>query len=146
MVETLEERSLILIDEPESHLHPPLLSSFIRVLSDLLINRNGVSIIATHSPVVLQEVPKECIWKLRRIGAEAKVDRLEIESFGENVGILTQEIFGLEVTDSGFHKILKELVEKSESYEDAVAKLKGQIGLEGKAILRSLFYQKTKSV
>ena len=146
LVETLEERSLILIDEPESHLHPPLLSSFIRVLSDLLINRNGVSIIATHSPVVLQEVPKECIWKLRRIGAEAKVDRLEIESFGENVGILTQEIFGLEVTDSGFHKILKELVEKSESYEDAVAKLKGQIGLEGKAILRSLFYQKTKSV
>ena len=146
LVETLEERSLILIDEPESHLHPPLLSTFIRVLSDLLINRNGVSIIATHSPVVLQEVPKECIWKLRRIGAEAKVDRLEIESFGENVGILTQEIFGLEVTDSGFHKILKELVEKSESYEDAVAKLKGQIGLEGKAILRSLFYQKTKSV
>ena len=146
LVETLEDRSLILIDEPESHLHPPLLSSFNRVLSDLLINRNGVSIIATHSPVVLQEVPKECIWKLRRIGAEAKVDRLEIESFGENVGILTQEIFGLEVTDSGFHKILKELVEKSESYEDAVAKLKGQIGLEGKAILRSLFYQKTKSV
>jgi hypothetical protein len=48
VVETLEERSLVLVDEPEAHLHPPLLSAFTRSLSDLLINRNGVAIIATH--------------------------------------------------------------------------------------------------
>ncbi len=144
LVETLQERSLVLIDEPESHLHPPLLSSFIRSLSYLLINRNGVSIIATHSPVVLQEVPKACIWKLRRNGTEAIAERLEIESFGENVGVLTQEVFGLEVTDSGFHKILKELVRENESYETAIEILNNQIGLEAKAILRSLFYQKDK--
>jgi len=62
LVETLEERSLVLVDEPEAHLHPPLLSAFIRSLSDLLINRNGVAIIATHSPVILQEVPRTCVW------------------------------------------------------------------------------------
>lgn len=48
----------MLIDEPEGHLHPPLLSAFVRALSELLVNRNGVAIIATHSPVVLQEVPR----------------------------------------------------------------------------------------
>ena len=53
LVETVEEKTLILLDEPESHLHPPLLSAFTRALSDLLVNRNGVAIIATHSPVVL---------------------------------------------------------------------------------------------
>ena len=58
LVELVEERSLVLIDEPEGHLHPPLLSAFVRVLSDLLIQRNGVAIVATHSPVVLQEVPR----------------------------------------------------------------------------------------
>lgn len=145
LVETIEERSLLLIDEPESHLHPPLLSSFIRAVSDLLINRNGVSIMATHSPVILQEVPKACVWKLRRNGAEAVAERLEIESFGENVGILTQEVFGLEVTDSGFHRILKELVRTNETYETAIELLNNQIGLEAKAILRSLFYQKNKT-
>ncbi len=66
LIETVEERTLVLIDEPEAHLHPPLLSAFIRVLSDLLIQKNGVAIIATHSPVVLQEVPQKCVWKLRR--------------------------------------------------------------------------------
>jgi len=142
LVETVQERSLVLFDEPESHLHPPLLSSFIRAVSDLLINRNGVGIIATHSPVILQEVPKSCVWKLRRDGMVAVAERLEIESFGESVGVLTHEVFGLEVTDSGFHKLLKELVKTTSSYQEAIEVLNYQIGLESKAILRSLFFQK----
>jgi predicted ATP-binding protein involved in virulence len=133
---------LVLIDEPEAHLHPPLLSSFMRSLSDLLIDTNAISIIATHSPVVLQEVPRSCVWKLHRSGTEARVERLEIESFGENAGVLTQEVFGLEVTDSGFHSILKKAVENNNTYEAAVRYLNNSIGLEGRAILRSLFYQK----
>lgn len=145
LVETVQERSLVLFDEPESHLHPPLLSSFTRAISELMINRNAVAIIATHSPVILQEVPKSCVWKLRRNGAIAIAERLEIESFGENVAILTQEVFGLEVTNSGFNKILKEIVRISASYDDAIELLDNQIGLEAKAILRSLFYQKKKS-
>lgn len=140
LIETIEERSLVLMDEPEGYLHPPLLSAFIRALSDLLINRNAVAIIGTHSPVVLQEVPKSCVWRLRRHGATALAERLNIESFGENVGLLTQEVFGLEVTDSGFHKILQNLVEDSESYDDAISRLNNQLGFEGKAILRNLDY------
>jgi hypothetical protein len=130
------------LDEPEGYLHPPLLSAFVRALSDLLQRRNAVAIIGTHSPVVLQEVPKNCIWKLRRQGADAIAERLEIESFGENVGTLTQEVFGLEVVDSGFHKILKDVVEQTETFEEAITKFNNQLGLEARAILRNLFYQK----
>lgn len=140
LVETIEERSLVLLDEPEGYLHPPLLSAFIRALSDLLISRNAVGIIGTHSPVVLQEVPKSCVWKLRRSGANAVAERPEIESFGENVGLLTQEVFGLEVTDSGFHKILQSLAQRTDSYREAINELEGQLGFEGKAILRNLLY------
>jgi predicted ATP-dependent endonuclease of OLD family len=142
IIENLQEKSLVLIDEPEAHLHPPLLSAFIRTLSELLILTNGVAIIVTHSPVVLQEVPKSCVWKLRRYGEESIAERLEIESFGENVGILTREIFGLEVTDSGFHKMLQSLTQEHSTYESAIRKLGGQLGFEGKAILRNLFYDK----
>lgn len=142
IVETIEERSLVLLDEPEGYLHPPLLSAFIRALSDILIQRNAVAIIGTHSPVVLQEVPKSSVWKLRRHGADAIAERLEIESFGENVGLLTQEIFGLEVTDSGFHNILKKIANESSNYEEAVNKLNNKIGQEGKAILRMLMHNK----
>lgn len=138
LVETVEERTLVLLDEPEAHLHPPLLSAFVRALSDLLINRNGVGIIATHSPVVLQEVPRSCVWKVRRTNVRVEADRPEIETFGENVGILTREIFGLEVTDSGFHKMLRDAVASGDNYENVVGRFDGEVGGEAKAIIRAL--------
>lgn len=106
LVDCITERSLVILDEPENHLHPPLLSAFIRTLSDLLIDRNGVAIVATHLPMILQEVPKSCVWKINRNGMEVRADRLDIESFGATIGALTREVFGLEVSQSGFHKIL----------------------------------------
>jgi len=138
LIETLQEKSLVIIDEPEAHLHPPLLSAFTRTLSNLLIDTNGVAIIATHSPVVLQEVPRSCIWKLRRMGSEVKAERLEIESFGENVGILTKEIFGLEVTNSGYYKLIREFIEKNDSYDRIINKFNNKLGMEARAIIMSL--------
>lgn len=137
LVELVEEKSLVLIDEPESHLHPPLLAAFVRALSDLLINRNGVAVIATHSPVVLQEVPRSCAWKLGRAGREARADRPELETFGENVGTLTREVFGLEVTRTGFHRLIAERAQ-GRSYEQVLALFGGQLGAEGRALARAL--------
>lgn len=138
LIETIEEKTLVLIDEPESHLHPPLLSAFTRALSDLLMDRNAVAIIATHSPVVLQEVPKSCVWKLERTRNQGMSYRPECETFGENVGILTREVFGLEVKKSGFHSLLTESIENGENFEKILDNYKQQLGFEGQAILRSL--------
>lgn len=134
----VDEKTLVLIDEPETHLHPPLLSAFIRAVSNLLIERNGVAVIATHSPVVLQEVPKCCVWKLSRFGAAVKAERPAIETFGENVGTLTREVFGLEVERSGFFKLLESMVKQQHDYNDVMGALHGQLGAEGKAMLRVL--------
>lgn len=138
LVETIEERSLVLLDEPESHLHPPLLSAFIRALSDLLIYRNGVAIIATHSPVVLQEVPKTCVWKLRKSGMNVAADRPQLETFGENVGILTQEVFGLEVTNSGFHRMIAKAVRQRRDYDGVLGVFNGHLGSEARALIQGL--------
>lgn len=142
LVETVEERTLVLLDEPELHLHPPLLSAFSRALSKLLIDRNEVAIITTHSPVILQEVPKRCVWKIRRTGHEVIGERLEIETFGENIGVLTNEVFGLEVTNSGFHPMLLDMVNKYMSYERIIRKFKGELGKEARAILKILLATK----
>lgn len=138
LVEKVEERTLVLMDEPEAHLHPPLLSALIRAVSDLLINRNGVAIIATHSPVILQEVPKSCVWKMRRHGGGAVVERPERETFAEHVGVLTHEVFGLEVTRSGFHKMLADTIEPEDSFDDVIEKFDHEIGYEGRALISSL--------
>jgi predicted ATPase len=142
LIETVEEKTLVLLDEPESHLHPPLLSAFTRALSDLLINRNGVAIVATHSPVVLQEVPKSCVSILRRTRLILNVDRPESETFAENVGVLTREVFGLEVSKSGFHDLLAKSVDEGKSYDEIEEEYQYQLGFEGRAILRSMTIQR----
>lgn len=138
LVATVDEKTLVLIDEPESHLHPPLLSAFLRALSDLLHDRNGVAIIATHSPVVLQEIPKKCVWKILRAGSSVRAIRPAIETFGENVGVLTSDVFSLEVESSGFHSMLAKSVESGATYEQILAEYEGQIGVEGRSILTHL--------
>lgn len=142
LVATVEEKTLVLLDEPESHLHPPLLSAFIRALSNLLDNRNGVAIIATHSPVVLQEIPKSCVWKIERTGIITNPFRPKIETFGENVGTLTSEIFGLEVEKSGFHNLLTESVKQGGTYEDILRSYNNQLGSEGRLLLKILIHQR----
>ncbi len=138
LVLRVEEKTLVLIDEPESHLHPPLLSAFIRATSDLLHNRNGVAIIATHSPVVLQEVPKSCVWKLKRSGTATGRYRPDIETFGENVGSLTSEVFGLEVEKSGFYDLLTKSVHAGGDFTSILEKYNQQLGSEGRIILKIL--------
>lgn len=138
LVATVEEKTLLLLDEPESHLHPPLLSAFLRALADLLHDRNGVAIIATHSPVVLQEIPRSCVSKIYRVGSAVSAKRPDIETFGENVGLLTSEVFSLEVERSGFVALLAKSVDVGKSYEVILNEYSGQLGFEGRAILKSL--------
>jgi predicted ATPase len=146
LIETVEERTLVLIDEPESHLHPPLLSALTRALADLLTNRNAVAIIATHSPVVLQEVPRSCVSIIDRSRLEAAVAPPEAETFGENVGTLTRHVFGLQVINSGFHELLHNEVKSGKSYEQIENEYSDQIGYEGKALLRSLTIARDKGL
>ena len=138
LVEKVDERSLVLVDEPEAHLHPPFLAAFVRALSDLLINRNGVAIIATHSPVVLQEVPRTCVWRIRRYGGRAVAERVPVETFAEHVGTLTHEVFGLEVTKSGFHKMIADAVRPDDGFEVIEEKFDGQVGSEGRGLVAAL--------
>jgi len=138
LVQLTEEKTVIIFDEPENHLHPPLLSAFIRAISELLTKKNGMAIISTHSPVVLQEVPASCVWKIIKRGSDTLAERPTLETFAENVGTLTHEVFGLEVHKSGFLALLKHEAETVRSYQAIMANYNREIGMEGRAILRSL--------
>lgn len=138
LVAKVEEKTLVLFDEPESHLHPPLLSALMRSLSQLLHTRNAVAIIATHSPVVLQEIPRSCVWKVFRSKRASEKKRPDTETFGENVGTLTREVFGLEVERSGFHTVLSDLVAKGGTFDEIFGQLGGSLGNEARGILKAM--------
>ena len=142
LVELVKEKSLILIDEPETHLHPPLLSALIRAIAELATNRNGIAIIATHSPVVLQEVPGSCVWMIQRSGELSQANRLSIETFGESVSRLTSEVFRLSIDHTGFREILFELLRKNHgSIPSTLGELDNKLGAEGRFLLSSLELQ-----
>lgn len=142
LVELVEERTLVLLDEPEIHLHPPLLSSLVRSVSDLMVDRNGVALIATHSPVVLQEVPAECVSVLTRVGTDFRAWPLDTESFGESVSRLTSEVFHLNVGRTGYHQVLHELLREFDGDQAQVLDaLRDRLGSEGRFVLNALAKQ-----
>lgn len=136
LVELVSDRSLVLIDEPETHLHPPLLASFVRALSDLLQSRNGVAVVATHSPVLLQEVPSSCVQLIARTGGASQITRPDTETFGENVGTLTRRVFELEVENSGFYRMLVDSA-NGRSFDEVMSLFADKVGGEGRAVVRS---------
>jgi hypothetical protein len=75
---------------------------------------------------------------MRRTRLSAQLNRPELETFGENVGTLTREVFGLEVTKSGFHDVLAHSVTEGKSFDQIVHEFGGQIGFEGRALLMAL--------
>ena len=144
-VAEVEERTIVFLDEPENHLHPPLLSALVRALSDLLMDRNGVAIVSTHSPVVLQEIPKSCVYLLTRYGQEyVKPERLDRETFGSSLGCLIDDAFAFEVNNSGFHKMMVETAAKYDNYPDALAEYGGHLGDEARILLRMLIRMNAK--
>jgi hypothetical protein len=72
----------------------------------------------------------------------SKAERLRTETFGENVSVLTREVFELEVTKSGFHQLVAQAIDGSSTYEDALASFDGQLGTEGKALAKALLAER----
>lgn len=138
IIEVIEEKTLLLIDEPETHLHPPLLSALIRLLSTLLAECNGAAIIATHSPVVLQETPKRCVTVLYRDGDTVTSERPERETFGENVSVLTRSAFNLELSRTGYVNLIQQMVDEYRYFDKIYRQFGEELGSEALAILSAL--------
>lgn len=111
-------KSLVLFDEPETHLHPPLIAAAMHALRLVLEEKNAFAIVATHSPVILQETLAQHVRVIRRIGSEFEVFVPAKETFGENVGTLTHDIFGLTSAATDFHEVLDLLIQAHNTVEE----------------------------
>lgn len=111
-------RSLILFDEPEMHLHPPLTAALMHALRIVLEEKDALAILATHSPVVLQETLARHVRVVRRSGPVFDILPSNLETFGENVGALTYDAFGLTASSTDYHKTLDLLIERFTAIEE----------------------------
>lgn len=132
----VEEKTLVLFDEPELYLHPPLISDYIRIISNIMHKKNALSIVATHSPIVVQETPKECTYIIKKTDTiNNRVIRPAKETFGENISLLTDEVFGLDVKQAGFYKFLLD------NYKDIYRNIDSlQLGNDAQLMLEILYH------
>jgi predicted ATPase len=109
LIAYLEPGSLVLIDEPEVHLHPPLTSALMRGIATSLAIFESVAIVATHSSVVVQELPSRNVRVLRRIENQTIVRPPEIETYGESLSAIDRHVFGLAGVPTNYMKVLHQL-------------------------------------
>ncbi|NEU61876.1 AAA family ATPase [Paenibacillus sp. ALJ109b] len=94
--EYVNHNSIVLIDEPETHLHPKWIRGYIKTLIDLLGNRKCHVIIATHSPLIVSDVTKNCIIGLKKNKYDIKQFKIDDKTLGLNYEEVLSEIFDLE--------------------------------------------------
>lgn len=134
LVGALQQRSLVLIDEPESHLHPPLLAALMKSVGKALEAHKSYAVIATHSPVVLQEIAGCYAHVLRRYGESNSVVEPEIETFGENIGLLTRHVFNLDNSQSDYVGVLNNLASEF-SLEEIEALFQHGLSSQARALI-----------
>lgn len=59
--------------------------------------------VATHSPIVVQELPKQTVNIIEKYGDSIIVRKPNIETFGETLGVLINEIFKFNPEKTGFY-------------------------------------------
>lgn len=104
---SLEQSSLVLIDEPEAHLHPALTASTLRSIRFLLEEHNSYAIVATHSALVLQEVPGRCVRRLDVCGSTPLVANYEGDTFGASLSEINEHAFSLQGSQINFRNLLE---------------------------------------
>lgn len=134
--------SLILYDEPETHLHPNAVSSLMFTIFNLVKRFDSFCILATHSPIVIQEIPSRNIFIIERENEHAEVRKLQMESFGENLTVITDEIFGNRMIAKYHYQVLDELANSGRNYDEILKLLQAEsnlpIPLTTRLILQSL--------
>lgn len=145
IIRHIENRSLILFDEPETHLHPPLLAVLMKSMRLILNHKNSFMILSTHSPVVLQETLSKHVFIVRREGNLTQVTNPEIQTFGENIGLITSHIFGLSSDLTDYHNELDKVINSFKGSPgeilDYVEKVfEGNLSFQGRAYIMSQIY------
>lgn len=100
----IEDNSVILIDEPETHLHPTWCQQYVHYLVSLFGSYKSHIIIASHSPMIASEVPLECIVGLKQMNDRITQYFPHDRTFGSSPDTILRDVFNLDSLTGVFYK------------------------------------------
>lgn len=115
--------TLLLYDEPETHLHPNAIVQLMNTIYELVNEFESYCLIATHSPLVIRELFSKNVFVMQRDNNVASIKRIGLECFGENLGVLTDEVFGDREVPKQYKKIITELIKSGKTFDEIVQML-----------------------
>lgn len=133
----VENGSLLLLDEPETHLHPNFISQFVSLLDRLLNQTGSAAIIATHSAYFVREVFQEQVTVLRNDqDGNVKIEPAALRTFGADVGAISYFVFGEDEPSQLASTVEARLRERFNTWEELYARYKDELSLEMLGSLR----------
>jgi energy-coupling factor transporter ATP-binding protein EcfA2 len=107
------------MDEPETHLHPNLISDFVNLLDFILENTGSQAILATHSAYFVREIPKEQVHVFQMHSENTiSIENPRLNTFGATVDSISQFVFledsEVELTEKIISKIGNRIFEDIE--------------------------------
>lgn len=115
-IESIEHNSILIFDEPETHLHPNIAGRLLRTIHAILIKYNSFCILATHSPIIVQEIPSKFIRIFDRQDNLPLIYSPVIECFGENLSEISNTIFKVDEEKELYKIQLDELIEQGKTF------------------------------
>ena len=100
LVSSINQGSLVIFDEPETFMHPPMIKAFVRAISEIVNNNKAFCLIATHSPVIIQEIPHCNVY---RLDSNHGLKNTNYKTYGQNLDTLYKNIYGVELQQTGYN-------------------------------------------
>lgn len=115
----IENGSFVLLDEPETHLHPSLISDFVTLLDNILERTGSYALIATHSAYFVREVAREQVHVFKKSSdGDIQVLNPRLKTFGANIGDISHFVFDEDIGNSLSQKVLLKVKQSGISYMD----------------------------
>ncbi|WP_161492498.1 AAA family ATPase [Oceanisphaera profunda] len=112
----IENGSFVLLDEPETHLHPSLISDFVTLLDNILQRTGSYALIATHSSYFVREVPRDQVHVFKKDNDSIYIVNPRLKTFGANVGDISYFVFDEDSGNSLSNKFLDKARSQKKSY------------------------------
>lgn len=146
IVANIRYDAIILYDEPETHLHPNAITQLMNTIYELVNEFQSYCIIATHSPLIIRELLSKNVFVMERESNYPSLRKIGIETFGENLTVLTEEVFGNRSIPKQYKLILERLVNDGLSYDEIINELETDdipLSLNARMYLKTIVDEKS---
>lgn len=127
----IENGTLLLFDEPETHLHPNFISQFVALLDGLLAQTGSAAILATHSVYFVREAVEDQVTVLRSDEDRAiTAETPTLKTFGADVGAISYFVFGEDQPSRLALEVENKIMAQTASWETVFETYKDRVSLD----------------